>query len=604
MRQKDRPSIAIVDFGGQYTHLIAKRIRSLGVYTHICQPEQSEFAPCTVGIVLSGGPRSVTVQERYDLPWDMARTPLPILGICYGHQLIASLLGGNVERGSRKEYGRTSVTCDPAAVLFRDLQPTQTVWMSHGDHVVRLPEGFRATARSRSGVIAAAESADRRIMSTQFHPEVTHTINGMAMLDRFVSRCTADRSWNPTGYVEEIRDRIREEAGTRRLFLLVSGGVDSLVTLTLCNEAVGRGQVFPLHVDTGFMRLRESEEIEVELNKLGHTNLMVEQAAPLFLSRLEDCVDPEEKRLIIGGLFVEVLHRKLRELSVDDHWMLVQGTIYPDTIESGGTAKAARIKTHHNRVEEIEQLIAEGLVIEPLRDLYKDEVRALGRELGLPEHLLRRHPFPGPGLAIRIIASDTDVPPPDYDREAPRLDALCGPFGMAGRILPIRSVGVQGDSRTYHHPAVIWRAEEPPDHAIDWHVLQECALVIINRLDTVNRVVFSPEPLTRRLLLRPLRLTPDSVERLRTVDSRVCRKIAPIDDIWQIPVVSLPLFDEVGRQAFVMRPICSRDAMTADVYHMAPELLSGLIGDVRSLPWGGYLFYDITTKPPATIEWE
>ncbi len=401
--------------------------------------------------------------------------------------------------------------------------------------------------------------------------------------------------------VDALVARIREQAGARALFLLLSGGVDSLVCLALCVRAVGPERVFSLHVDTGFMRLRESEEIVQAMEALGFQQLAVAHAEPRFLTPLAGVIDPERKREIIGGLFVDVLHTEIARLPLGDDWMLVQGTIYPDTIESGGTERAARIKTHHNRVEEIERLIEQGKVIEPLVDFYKDEVRVLGRQLGLPARLVERHPFPGPGLAIRILCSD-GVVPAGYDRDRSAVQQLAAPSGLRGTILPVRSVGVQGDARTYRHPAALFA---PDGRLPGWEALKRCAGTIVNGVATVNRVLLSLDPVSpESLALGACHLDKPRLDLLRAVDALVRDGTAAWGTIWQIPVVALPLFDREGRQAFVVRPVCSQDAMTAEVFEMDIDAWRAIVAHARTIPGVGPLFYDLTTKPPATIEWE
>jgi GMP synthase (glutamine-hydrolysing) len=418
------------------------------------------------------------------------------------------------------------------------------------------------------------------------------------MLQNFLDVCRAPKTWDAAQMAETIVQRVRERAGTHPLFLLLSGGVDSLVCLALCVRAVGPERVFSLHVDTGFMRQDESKEIIEAVSALGFKHLSVAQAEPLFLSRLGDVVDPEEKRAIIGALFVEVLHQEIGKLPLGDDWMLVQGTIYPDTIESGGTKRAARIKTHHNRVEEIERMIEQGKVIEPLVDLYKDEVRALGKQLGLPAKLVGRHPFPGPGLAIRLLASD-GVAPKDFDRELGAVREIAAPFGLSAAVLPVRSVGVQGDSRTYRHPAVLFAEKWP-----GWEALRRCTGALVNQLQTINRGLFSLEPIEAGTLSPGrARLEKPRLDLLRTIDALVREQTARFTDIWQAPVVALPLFDKQGRPALVVRPVCSQDAMTAEVFEMDIDAWRALAQTARRAG-AGPLFYDLTTKPPATIEWE
>ncbi|MFH1530777.1 MAG: glutamine-hydrolyzing GMP synthase [Pseudomonadota bacterium] len=595
--------IAVLDFGGQYTHLITKRIRRLGVLARIHAPE--DFSPGTQGlrgIILSGGPDSVSNPRAPQPGFDLTAVRVPMLGLCYGHQLIAKTFGGEVETGIEGEYGLTKAAVETDGALFEGLGPEQVVWMSHRDLVTRLPVGFRVVASSDTVPIAGFEHPQRRIFGLQFHPEVTHTVGGMTMLDNFVGLCTETRDWTPEDYTHRFIERTREEAGDRKVILLVSGGVDSLVTLKLCVEALGPERVFGLHVDTGFMRLDESAQIAAHLHRLGYHNLKVVDASERFFRELAGKVAPEEKRKIVGRLFVEVARDELRVLGLDEGWMLAQGTIYPDTIESGGSAKADTIKTHHNRVQEIDDLIAQGRIIEPLRDLYKDEVRELGRRLDLPEHLLLRHPFPGPALVIRILCSDTDVPEAGFDREETSVAAMAADLDLQSAVLPIRSVGVQGDSRTYAHPALLWSttAARP-----DWSGLKDFAARLVNAHSTVNRVVFSPGRCAPASLhLGRAWADREQADRLRLVDALVRERMAAFTEIWQLGIIALPLFDGDGQQVYVVRPVLSTDAMTADVFAIDWDLLEAMEGEARAIAGVGALWYDVTTKPPATIEWE
>lgn len=611
--------VTVLDFGGQYAHLIANRVRGLGVYCTVQAPE--DFDPAAenlAGLILSGGPQSVTPEHVARMQPRLEAFRKPVLGICFGHQLLAKCFGGTLAHGRDRQYGPTPVRCDPSARLFAGLPADQSVWMSHGDHVAAVPPGFRIAATSDSCPVAACESENRPVFGLQFHPEVVHTPHGSAMLRNFLSLCRIAVPWAAGSMRQRVIEQTRAAAGRSMLFLLVSGGVDSLVALQVCIEAVGPDRVRSLHVDTGLMRLGESDDILKFLAATGFRNIEIERAEALFLRELAGVADPERKRAIIGRLFVQVLHEKLQSMNLGGDWKLVQGTIYPDTIESGGTKNAALIKTHHNRVPEIQAMIDRGLVVEPLRELYKDEVRLLGRELGLPQALLDRHPFPGPGLGIRLLCHDGS-PTPESFADQSKLERMLeecfpvpdgagtppsrGPGGiLRGRILPVKSVGVQGDERSYRHPAVIWS----PDGSLPgWPELNACANRLVNRLADINRVVISLDDLTGELFeLRETFVTREGLDRLRQVDDKLHRRIAPIPEIWQAPVISLPLFDRAGNQAFVLRPVCSRDAMTADVYPIDFTLLAEIAREVRSVPGAGTLFYDITTKPPGTIEWE
>ena len=594
--------LTVLDFGGQYAHLIANRVRGLGVYCTVTQPE--DFDPATdrtAGLILSGGPQSVTDEHVRRMQPKLAGYDRPILGICFGHQLLGKLFGGKLAHGRERQYGPTAIRCAPGARLFAGLPAEQTVWMSHGDHVAELPPGFRSVATTDLCPVAAYEAGDRDIFGLQFHPEVVHTPHGSAILKNFLALCDIRTPWVAGSMKQRVIEQTRAAAGNATLFLLVSGGVDSLVTLQVCIEAVGPGRVRSLHVDTGLMRLGESDDILKFLAAEGFQNIEIERAEPVFLAELAGVADPEKKRAIIGRLFVEVLRQKLQALDLGDHWKLVQGTIYPDTIESGGTKNAALIKTHHNRVPEIQAMIDRGLVVEPLRELYKDEVRLLGRELGLPQPLLDRHPFPGPGLGIRLLCHD-GAPVPESFAGQPRLDAELAKTGLRGRILPVKSVGVQGDERSYRHPAVVW---SPAGKWPGWPELNAGAARLVNELADINRVVIALDDLTdERFELRWTFVSRAGLDLLRKVDDLLHRRIAHILEIWQAPVIALPLFDRAGRQVFVLRPVCSKDAMTADVYSIDFAFLAELAREVRAIPGAGHLFYDITTKPPGTIEWE
>jgi GMP synthase (glutamine-hydrolysing) len=590
--------IAIIDFGGQYTHLIARRIRDLGVYSEIINPENFRSNDEIVGIIFSGGPQSVNAEDAFRINLDINKNEIPILGICYGHQLLAKMVGGEIESGENKEYGFTNITCQTDAVLFNGLEKEQKVWMSHGDHVCRLPKDFKITASSDSIKIAAYES--EIYFGFQFHPEVTHTKNGMKMLEKFINICTKERNWNVKSFKQQLINEIRQKVQNRKLVLLLSGGVDSLVALELCIQAVGNENVFSIHIDTGFMRQNESKEIMEHFDKLGFKNIKIINAEKQYLKELERVVKPEQKRMIIGKLFVDIANKELSKLDQNTDWILVQGTIYPDTIESGSTEKAALIKTHHNRVDEIEKLIAEGKIIEPIKELYKDEVRKLGEELGLPYKLVHRHPFPGPGLAIRVICSDKTEPQFDYTKEENFMNEILSEFDMEGKILPIKSVGVQGDFRTYHHPALVWFKEGASK---SWEIINECSSKVINKLKTVNRLIFSMNPI-ENLQLRKLFLEKQNLDELRNVDALLRKRTDDIKDIWQMPVVQLPLRNADNKLCYVMRPVCSMDAMSASVYEMDFGNLKEIISGVQKNENVGDIFYDITTKPPGTIEWE
>ncbi len=404
--------IAVVDFGGQYAHLIATKVRRLGVLAEIRQPEDpvERFAPYR-GIILSGSPSLSAFGEDADYTRAIYDLPVPILGFCFGHQEIAKRYGGEVVHGGR-EWGPASLRLTREHPLFAGLGPVEPVWMSHYDSVVALGPDFEELGATELAPGApphrfAAIGSDRlRRYGFQFHPEVDDTLHGEAMIANFVlGLCGCTPSWTMEAFLAEEVTRLRAQVGDQAVFLLASGGVDSTVAAKLLARALGSERLRLLHVDNGLMRRDESREVVALLESLGlGAHLTFVDASETFLAALAGLVEPERKRRAIGDTFVEVFEREARRLGVESH-LLAQGTIYPDTIETGGTKRADTIKTHHNRVPVVEAMIAAGRVVEPLADLYKVEVRELGERLGVPREALRRHPFPGPGLGVRLLCS-------------------------------------------------------------------------------------------------------------------------------------------------------------------------------------------------------
>jgi GMP synthase (glutamine-hydrolysing) len=574
------PQIIVLDAGGQYCHLIARKVRELGVYaeTRPSETRASELSAAK-GIIISGGPSSVYDAGSPTVDPAIFAHQHPVLGICYGQQLMAHLLGGHVRKGEKGEYGLATLELDARTdPLFSGLAGRQQIWMSHRDAVAAVPEGFTVAGRTATCEVAAMAAPERNLYAVQFHPEVVHTTRGRELLRNFVFRvCGCQPDWDPQHRAALIEEEIREYARGRKVFFFVSGGVDSSVAFALCVRALGERRVRGVYVDTGLMRAGETESIA----RL--PGISVEHAEQQFLNALAGVTDPEEKRQIIGEEFVRVQERVIEACRLEDEdWILGQGTIYPDTIESGGTAKASLIKTHHNRVPGIQKLLDAGRVVEPLKSLYKDEVRAVGRELGLPAELLDRHPFPGPGLAIRCLCSPCDAP----------VRATSD-----GWVIPVHSVGVQGDERSYAAVLAIDRL----DH--------ETGTELINRLSGVNRVVgvvASRAPLPA-MSVRASSLTPRRIERLREADAivrRLCHQSGFDREVWQFPVILIPLGTEQARDSIVLRPVESVDGMTARSAPMPAELLQQIAGELLALEGIGGVFYDLTHKPPGTIEWE
>ncbi|HEY9723453.1 MAG TPA: glutamine-hydrolyzing GMP synthase, partial [Oscillatoriaceae cyanobacterium] len=461
-------TIAILDYGSQYTQLIARRVRELGVYSEILPPTtpvDALRARQLKGIVLSGGPSSVYEAGAPTLDPKLLELGVPVLGICYGLQLLAHQLGGEVTPSEHREYGLAQVHRLLDDPLLTGLEASEPVWMSHGDRVTRLPEGFRIIAESEAGVLAAASDPARRLFGLQFHPEVTHTVNGKQILANFlfdVCRCAGD--WDLGDYFETIAAEIRAQVGDRPVVSLVSGGVDSTVATALLLKALPAEQVYGLHIDTGLMRRSESAQVMKSLEALGMRHFHLVEAEGEFLKALAGKTDPEAKRHAIGDTFIEVQNRELAKLGLPEDSFLCQGTLYTDLIESGhGSGTAATIKTHHNvGTPMIKAKREAGLVVEPNRGIFKDEVRALGEQLGLSHDLVHRHPFPGPGLGIRVLGEVTREKLEILRRvdeifiEELHARGLYEKIWQAFAVLPdSRSVGVMGDFRTYEHVAVL-----------------------------------------------------------------------------------------------------------------------------------------------------
>jgi GMP synthase (glutamine-hydrolysing) len=491
----------VVDLGAQYAQLIARRVRECHVYSEIVPHDltASELAARRpAGIVLSGGPASVYEEGAPDIDPGVFELGVPVLGICYGHQLMARALGGEVAATGQREYGRTELRVGDAGVLLADLGPTEQVWMSHGDAVTAAPDGFRVTSRTDAIPIASMEDPERGLFAVQFHPEVAHTPKGTAVMKRFLyDGCGLLPEWTPANVIERAVDAVRTQVGDAEVLCALSGGVDSAVAALLVHKAIG-DQLTCVFVDTGLLREGEPEQVEETFGRHFRVPLVHVKAADRFLGRLQGVTDPEQKRRRIGEEFIRVFEEVAREHR--GARFLVQGTLYPDVIESG-SATAATIKSHHNVGGLPEDMDLE--LVEPLRDLFKDEVRTVGAELGLPEEVVQRQPFPGPGLAVRIVGEVTGdnlaiVRAADaIVRQEIRRAGLDAETWQAFCVLlaEVRSVGVMGDGRTYEHPVVVRAVTSEDAMTADWarlphDVLDRIASRIVREVPGVNRVAY------------------------------------------------------------------------------------------------------------------
>jgi GMP synthase (glutamine-hydrolysing) len=643
--------IAILDCGAQYTKVIDRRIRELNVATELFPLDvnpallsPSEFA----GIILSGGPHSVYDAGAPRCDVGLFELGLPVLGICYGMQLMAQVLGGEVTSTQRREYGETNITLEGECALFKGLASEQLVLMSHGDSVTRLPEGFKRFAVSKTKhesetleVTAAMAHSSKPWVGVQFHPEVELTENGQAMLSNFLFEvCKVTPDFDLNFRLDAAIEDIRKQVGQNPVFVLMSGGVDSSVVAALLLKALPAEQVYGLHMDTGFMRENESDLVCESLKALGFKHLKRLDAATDFLNgqsllengettaKLCQLSDPELKRRVIGDVFFQLLDAEMKALleqlghtQVNEagfKLFMAQGTLRPDLIESGNkevSQTAQKIKTHHNDVPVIQAMREQGLVVEPNRDLHKDEVRQIGRMLGLPEALVIRQPFPGPGLAVRTLCATEAYDLEHYDELNSKLQALLKAFHLTGCVLPVRSVGVQGDGRTYAHVAAVQcpNYDEPKR----FEEIRLAAQEVANRLKGINRLALNllpnETPLPQQVKqITPTLLNAESAAKLRRLDSLVSEAFMEANaysPISQLLTVLLPVdLQQKGGHSLVIRGVVTSDFMTARPARVGKEIPVGLLPSVarRLIQQQGVsaVFYDITGKPPATVEWE
>lgn len=659
----ERSRIVVLDFGSQYAHLIAKRLRMMGYYSEIALPSAplSAFAQAK-GIIMSGGPASVYEKDIPEFNSDILKLDIPVLGLCYGHQQMAMCYGGRVGKAAVGEFGIARLELNEAgkkSPLFRGVQAVSDVtqvWMSHQDEILAPGDGFEVIGRTKDCQYAALQDLSKKRFSLQCHCEVKDTPEGNKIFENFaVTICGMERNWDEDTVLNHIMESIRRQAGDRKVLLFLSGGVDSTVAFALLNRALGQDKVLGLHIDNGFMRKDESRRVAEAYRAHGFTNFITEDAGETFLAAVAGLTDPQKKRMAVGETFIRVRDAVVARLGLEqsgecgpsgssagrqagpgeNQWLLAQGTLYPDIIESGGTKNSHVIKTHHNRVEGIQKLIAQGLVIEPLRDLYKDEVRSIGKKIGLSDELVMRHPFPGPGLSINVLCSDgrmAEGDVADYEAAKKELAALdtggifCGECTASLRlsVLPVRSVGVQGDFRTYRFPAAAMFEKDDGEASAGgglsqgflhlpekWEKLEALSSRVTNRCDKLNRCII-------KLYQRPGLSDSDLALQEGYCDKRRLDQIRDADDIvltalhksgwygriFQHLTINLPYASSKEHCSIVLRPLCSEDVMTARFAWLDKDLLEGMVHDIAALPYVDAVFYDLTNKPPATFGWE
>ncbi|HAC32865.1 MAG TPA: glutamine-hydrolyzing GMP synthase [Treponema sp.] len=626
----DRSKIVVLDFGSQYAHLIAKRFRMLGYYSEIALPsaDLSVFEGAK-GIIFSGGPSSVYDEKVPEFNEKILTLPLPILGLCYGHQLMSKSYGGNVGKADVGEFGFAQLNLTDAgkqSPLFKGVSSVTQVWMSHQDAVLSLADGFEVIGSTKNCQFAALQNLSKKRFSLQCHCEVKDTPEGNKIFKNFADICGMEINWDEDTVLNHIMDSIKKDAKDKNVLLFLSGGVDSTVAFALLNKALGQDRVLGLHIDNGFMRKNESKNVADAYKKFGFNNFIVEDASQSFLDAIKGLTDPQKKRMAVGENFITVRDRVVAQQKLDeDKWMLAQGTLYPDIIESGGTKNSNTIKTHHNRVEGIQKLIAQGMIIEPLKDLYKDEVRAIGKKLGLDDELVMRHPFPGPGLSINVLCSDGNLSEADKkeiddankELNSIELHHFCEhcTASLERFVLPVKSVGVQGDFRTYRFPAVLRFSKDEKDGFCHfpkhWKKIEDTSSDITNAAKLINRCVIclwqNPKIKDSDMKLQEGYCDKRRLDQLREVDNIVLtnlHKSGWYDRIFQHLTIDIPYASSADRASFVLRPVCSEDVMTARFAQLDRELLLNIVKEISELGFVDAIYYDCTNKPPATFGWE
>ena len=616
--------IAILDAGSQYGKVIDRRIRELRCESDILplNTPPSVLKDSYQGIIISGGPNSFQDKDAPMCDNAILDLDIPVLGICYGMQWLSLIYGGQVKGGSIREDGQIEVDLDNSCPLFDGLAKTQSVLLTHGDSVQELPECLVVIGRSPHHITALRHKS-KPFFGVQFHPEVDLTLNGKKMLENFLLKvCKVSGSFKIEDRLNKAVNEIQAQVKDKDVVVLASGGVDSTVCCALLYKALGQDKVHAIHINNGFMRMNEDLLVKESLEKIGFKLAIVDATEDFFngvtqinsetTPLLSKVVNPEVKRKIIGDTFMRVIMKEIERLGLK-HFFLAQGTLRPDLIESAShlaSSKADVIKTHHNDTALVREKRKEGLIIEPLKDYHKDEVRQLGRLLGLPEKLVGRHPFPGPGLAIRILCLDEPYVTKEFDTIQKHLKEMAENHGLKARLLPIKSVGVQGDGRSYSYVVALHGKQ-------DWKALFQLSREIPKTLHQINRIVFVFGEFDEdKISTTKTLLDKESVDQLKNADFIANNLLFNLEGgetmkrISQIPVVLIPIsFEKPGDRSIVLRPFITNDFMTGSAaipdVDIPAESLNGIAKEITEKCKGiSRVLLDLTSKPPGTTEWE
>ena len=614
--------LAILDCGGQYTKVIDRRVRELGVKSDILPINvKAEELQEYQSIILSGGPNNISDKQRLSFDEKIFELGKPVLGICYGMQLMSDHFGGIVDNNIVKEYGQNEIWVDNTVPIFDGMEESQKVLMSHGDTVKNVPNGFKVIGKSGEA-IAAIGNEEKRMYGLQFHPEVDLTEEGMKILENFIRKVAKYQDFYALDdRIETSIKMIREKVGDNKVVVLVSGGVDSAVTAALLVKALNPDNVYAIHIDSGFMRKNESDVICENLKKLGLKNLIRENAKDTFFNTvvevegkkigpLVDTIDPETKRQIIGEIFIRIANNVIERLGLDpEHTFIAQGTLRPDLIESGNpeiSGFAHKIKTHHNDVAIVREARKKGLIVETNSDWHKDEVRKVARMLGLEESIASRQPFPGPGLAIRLLCHDKSEEVVITQEEVDKINAIVNPKGEKAQIIPIKSVGVQGDARSYRNLGILYGNGMD----FDWDNVTTVAKQVTDSINTINRIgyILNVKDVNQKIECFDMKINDECVDLLRELDKIVTSNLEG-SKVNQTFAVLLPI-GITKKYSVAIRTFVTNDFMTGRPGKIGTEVDKTIIEKVVKEIEDNFsdkiefVIYDVTSKPPATCEWQ